>query len=105
MQRWIVGGAVVPGSPEDAYPGAGKDTNGVGMVAASVTSAFIGVLCPGGGMPGVVGEAGDGGAQAMVAGRAEGDAATFAGGVGDRADPSLDGQLVTGRETLADIAQ
>ena len=36
-------------------------------------------------MPGVVGKAGDGGAQAVIAGPAEDDAAAFAGLVGDGA--------------------
>jgi hypothetical protein len=44
-------------------------------------------------MPGVVGEAGDGPSQAMVAGPAEDGAAAFAGGVGDRADASFGGMF------------
>jgi hypothetical protein len=43
---------------------------------------------------GVVGEAGDCGAQAVVASPSEDDAAAFAGGVGDGTDAGLGGELV-----------
>ena len=53
-------------------------------------------------MAGVVGKAGDGSAQAVVARPSEGDAAAFAGGVGDGRDAGLGGELVLGLEALAD---
>jgi hypothetical protein len=56
-------------------------------------------------MAGVVGKAGDGLAQAVVASPAEDDAAAFAGGDRDWADASLGGQLVGGGEALAHVAQ
>ena len=57
MQLLVVEGAIVPGAPKDAYPGAGEDANGMGMIAASVASALVDVCCPGGCVSGVVGEA------------------------------------------------
>ena len=69
-----------PGASKDAYPGAGEDANGMGMIAASVASALVDVCCPGGCVSGVVGEAGDG-PSAMVACPAEDDTAALAGGV------------------------
>ena len=86
MQLLVVEGAIVPGAPKDAYPGAGEDANGMGMIAALAASALVDVCCPGGCVSGVVGEAGDGSSQAMVACPAEDDTAALAGGVGDRAD-------------------
>jgi hypothetical protein len=56
-------------------------------------------------VPGVVGNAGDGGAQAVIAGPAEDDTAAFAGLVGDGADAGLSGELVLGREPLAHVAE
>ena len=60
---------------------------------------------PGRGVAGVVGQAGDGGAQAVVAGPAEDDAAALAGGVGDGGDAGLGGELVVGLEAFADVAE
>ena len=56
-------------------------------------------------MSGVVGEAGDGAAQAFVAGPAEDDRAVLAGGVGDRADAGFGGEVFCARETSAVIAE
>ena len=105
MQLLVVEGAIVPGAPKDAYPGAGEDANGMGMIAASVASALVDVCCPGGCVSGVVGEAGDGSSQAMVACPAEDDTAALAGGVGDRADAGFGGEVVGAREALAHIAE
>jgi hypothetical protein len=53
----------------------------------------------------IVGKAGDGGAQAVIAGPAEDDAAGLAGLVGDGADAGLGGELGLGLEALAHIAE
>src|SRR5512147_52933 len=104
MQLLVVEGAIVPGAPKDAYPGAGEDANGMGMIAASAASALVDVCCPGGCVSGVVGEAGDGPSQAMVACPAEDDTAA-PGGVGDRADAGFGGEVVGAKEALAHIAE
>ena len=75
------------------------------MSAAASFGAGIDVGGPGRGVPGVVGEADDGLAEAVVAGPSEGDAAGFAGGVGDGSDAGFGGELVFGEEALADIAE
>jgi len=85
MSRRIVKGSVLPGAPEHAHPGSGEDTDGMRVVAAAAFGALVDVAGPGRAMPGVVGKAGDGGAQAVIAGPAEDDAAAFAGLVGDGA--------------------
>src|SRR5512144_2728370 len=102
---WVVEGGVVPGAPEDADPGAGEDADGVGMVAAAGAGAPVDVCGPWGGVSGVVGEAGDGGAEAMVAGPSEDDAAAFSGGMGDRADTGPGGEVIGGGEALTDVAE
>ena len=56
-------------------------------------------------MAGVVGEAGDGCAEAVIAGPAEDDAAALAGGDGDGSDAGLGGELLGGGEALADVAE
>ena len=86
MSRRIVKGSVLPGAPEHAHPGSGGDADGMRVVAAAAFGALIDVGGPGRAMPGVVGKAGDGGAQAVIAGPAEDDTAAFAGLVGDWAD-------------------
>jgi len=101
----VVGGMGLPGLPEDADPGAGEDADGVGVVAAALAGLGVDVCCPGRGVAGVVGEAGDRPAQTAVAGPAEDDPAALAGGVGDRADAGLGGELIVGREAFADVTQ
>ena len=83
----VVWDAVLPGAPEDAHPGAGEDADGVGVLAATGAGSAVDGGGPDTGVSGVVGEACDGEAQPFVAGPAEDDAAAFAGGVGDGADP------------------
>ena len=70
MSRRIVKGSVLPGAPEHAHPGSGEDTDGMRVVAAAAFGALVDVAGPGRAMPGVVGKAGDGGAQAVIAGPA-----------------------------------
>jgi hypothetical protein len=57
------------------------------------------------GVSGVVGEAGDRRAQAVIAGPAEDDAAALARGVVDRTGAGLGGEEVGGGEALADVAE
>ncbi len=101
----LVGGTVGPGSPEDADPGTREDAGCVGMVAAAGSGGGVDLGGPGRAVPGIVGEAGDGGAEAVVAGPSEDDAAAFAGGMGDGADARLGGELVFGLEALAYVAE
>ena len=92
----VVGLAVGPGAPEDARPGAGEDADGVGMVAASGAGAAVDVGGPGALVAGVVGQAGERGAQALVAGPAPADASGLAALIGDGGDAGLGGELVLG---------
>ena len=91
----IVGFAVVPG--------AGEDADGVGMGATALGGALVDLGGPERGVAGVVGEGGDGGAQALVAGEAADDAAALAGGLGDGGDAGFGGELGFGLEAGADV--
>src|SRR5437868_133979 len=71
MSRWIVKGSVLPGAPEHAHPSSCEDANGMRVIAATAFGALVDVGGPGRAMPGVVGKAGDGSAQAVIAGPAE----------------------------------
>lgn len=101
----IVGLAVGPCAPKDADPGSGKDADGVGVVAAAPAGAGVDVGGPGALVAGVVGEAGEGGAQALVAGPSPADAAGLAALVGDGGDAGLGGELVVGLEASAHVAE
>src|SRR6516162_3780932 len=105
MSRRIVKRSVLPGTPEHAHPGSGEDTDGMRVVAAAASGALVDVGGPGRAMPRVVGKAGDGGAQTVIAGPAEDDASAFAGLVGDGADAGLSGELVLGLEALAYVTE
>ena len=56
-------------------------------------------------MPGVVGHAGERGAQALVAGPAPADASGLAALIGDGSDAGLGGELVLAREAGAHVAE
>ncbi|MFO1038496.1 MAG: hypothetical protein U1E45_16790 [Geminicoccaceae bacterium] len=56
-------------------------------------------------MAGIVGEAGDGGAQSPVAGPSACDNSAFAGGVSNGTDAGLGGELLLGRKTFPDRAE
>ena len=107
----VVFGVVLPGPPEDADPGSGEDSDGMGVPAATGSGLAVDGGGPGGGMAGVVGgwtaplSNGDGLPEAVIAGPAEHDAAAFAGGVGDRGDAGFGGELVLGGEALAHVAE
>jgi hypothetical protein len=101
----VVGFSVDPGAPQDADPGSGEDAGGMGMVAPAGPGAAVDVGGPTRAVAGVVGEAGDCGAQAVVASPSEDDAAAFAGGVGDGTDAGLGGELVVALEALAHVAE
>ena len=105
MSRRIVKSSVLPGAPDHAHPGSGEDADSMRVVAAAAFGTLIDVGGPGRAMPGVVGKAGDGGAQSVIAGPAEDHAAAFAGLVGDWADAGLSSKLVLGREALAHVAE
>jgi hypothetical protein len=55
----VVGDVVLP-VPDDVEQGAGKDTDGVGVVVASVAGTLVELVTPGVGSAGVAGEIGDG---------------------------------------------
>ena len=101
----VVGTAVLPATPEHTDPGAGQDPDGVGMITAAGPGARIDGGGPRRGMAGVVGEGGQGLAEALVAGPAEHDGAVFAGGAGDGGDAGFGGELVGGREAGAIVAE
>ena len=105
MTGRIVGGSVLPTTPENADPGAGEDADGVGMVAASIAGVAVDGSGPGIGMTGVVGPGGEGATQALVAGEAAGDAAMLAGGPGDGGDAGFGGELVGRGEAEAVVAE
>jgi hypothetical protein len=105
MRIEVVGLVVLPGFPEGAGPGAGEDSCGVGMVAAAFSGTLVDAGGPGRAVAGIVGETGDGGAQPVIAGEAEGNAMAFARSVGDGADAGLGGELAFSGEAFADIAE
>ena len=61
-------------------------------------------MCSGSGVAGVVGGAGDGAAEALVAGPADDGAAAFARCAGDKTDADLRGELIVGGEPLTELA-
>src|ERR1051326_1181313 len=79
----IVGDAVEPAAPYDADPGAGEDADGVGVVLAAGAGVVVDLGGPGAGVPAVVGEYGDRGAEPFVAGPAEVPGAVLARFLGD----------------------
>jgi hypothetical protein len=88
VQGGIIGHAVDPAGPYDAYPGAGKDADGMGMVLAGGAGVGVDLGRPGTGVPAVVGEGGHGSAEPLVAGPAEAHGAVLAGLAGDGCDSS-----------------
>jgi hypothetical protein len=74
----VVGGVVLPAVPDDEQPGAGQDADGVGVVVAAGAGSLVEVGGPGAGVAGVAGEVGDGVAELLVAGPAEGNGAYLA---------------------------
>ena len=75
------------------------------MVASTSLGLGIDGGSPGADVAGIVGEAGDGGAEAVVAGPAEGDAFGFAGLVSHGSDAGLGGQMDVAVETFADATE
>ena len=94
----IVCRTVAPGSPEDPQPGACEYTDGVGVVAAAFASFAVDEGCPRACVPGVIGEAGNGGPQALVASPPPPDAARLAALVSDRGDAGLGSEMILGLE-------
>src|SRR5947207_10713892 len=105
MASGIVSASIGPHTPEHAGPGAGEDANGVRMIATARAGLGIDGRRPLRCMARVIGEAGNGAAQAVVAGPAEGDAAALAGLVSQRRDAGLGGQMRVAGEAVTDIAQ
>src|SRR5207253_333864 len=73
MSADVVGGVILPAAPEDAGPRAGQDADRVLMAAAAGARPLIHEGGPARGVPRVIGEGGEGAAQALVAGPAEDD--------------------------------
>src|SRR5580658_10443767 len=90
----VVGHAVEPASVDDADPGAGQDADGVRVVFAGGAGAVVDVSGPRAGVPAVVGEGGERGAESGVAGPAEADGAVLAGLFGDRGEAGEGGDGV-----------
>src|SRR5688572_4640930 len=105
MDGWVVDGAVGPDAPQHASPGTSQYAHCVRMIATALARGVIKAGGPGAGMARVVGKTGDGPAQSMVAGPAEGDGAAFAGLVGDGHDAGLGAQLLGAGEALGHVAQ
>src|SRR5512144_2761214 len=82
----VVGLVVDPAAVDDADPGAGEHADRVRVVVAAVAGPLVDLGGPGAGVPAVVGEGGDGGAEALVAGPPEVHGAVFAGLAGDRGE-------------------
>jgi hypothetical protein len=100
----VVGQAVLPAAPDDVCPGAGEDPYGVGVVAASGAGLVVEVGGPGVGVAGVAGEVGEGIAQLLVGGPAEGDGPDLAGLSGGGRDTGQGGEAVAGGEPAACVA-
>src|SRR5579875_715271 len=94
VQGRVVGRAVDPAGPDDAYPGAGQDADGVGMVLASSAGVIVDLGGPGAGMPAVVGEGGHRSPEPLVAGPAEADGTMLARFPGHRGHPGERGDRV-----------
>jgi hypothetical protein len=77
----------------------------VRVIAATRPGARVDASGPQRGGPRVIGEGGDGLAQALVAGPAKNHGPVFAGGAGDRGGPGLGRELLGGGEAAAVIAQ
>lgn len=75
----------------------------MGVVAAALAGSGVDVGGPRALVPGVVGEAGEGGAQALVARAAPADAAGFLALVGNGGDAGFGCELVVGLEAAADV--
>jgi len=95
----------LPCLPEHADPGTSEDAYGMWMFTSALSGAAVDCAGPVGCMARVIGEAGDGESQVLVACPSEDDASAFAGGVGDGADAGLGGELVFGWEAFANVAQ
>src|SRR5918996_6032771 len=96
MPADVVEHPIVPAAPEDAGPRASEDADGVLVATAARAGALIDGGRPARGVPGIVGEGGDGATQALVAGPAEDDGAVLPGGVGDGRQARLGRELFVG---------
>src|SRR5258707_6031682 len=105
MPADVVGCVIVRAAPEDAGPRAGEDADRVLMPTAAGPRALIHESRPGRGVPGVIGEGGDGAAQALVAGPAKDDGAVLAGGMRDGRQAGLGGELLVGGKPRAIVAE
>src|ERR1700722_7702378 len=104
VPAWVVGGSVLPAVPDDEEPGAGEDADGVGMVVAASSGSVVEVGGPGAGVARVAGEVGDGVAELLVAGPAEGDCAHLAGLAGGGRGAGQAGEGLGGGEPGAAVA-
>src|SRR4051794_11819896 len=64
----IVGAAALPSAPEDTYPGAGEDADGVGVLAAAGAGLAVDGCRPSGGVAGGVGGGGGGSGPGLFSG-------------------------------------
>ncbi len=105
MTRGVVWRSIGPSTPDNAHPSTAENAHGMGVIASSRKGFGIDVSGPGVGVTRVVGQTGQCGAQAMVAGPSEGNHPGLARGVGDRGDAGLGGQLRIAVKALAHAAQ
>jgi hypothetical protein len=90
----VVGALVVPAAVDDANPGAGEDSHGVGVVVSARAGSVVDVGCPSALVSAVVSEGGQCSAEAFVACPAEVHGVLFAGRFGDGSDPGQGGHGV-----------
>ncbi len=105
MPADVVWGAILPAAPKDAGPRAGEDAYCMLMPTAAGAGALIHEGGPARGMPGVIGEGGEGAAQALVAGPAEDHGVVLPGGMGDGRQAALGGELFVAGEAGAIVAE
>src|SRR2546425_10822674 len=105
MAADIVRGAILPAAPRDASPGGGENPDRMLMATAARAGALIHEGGPARGMPGVSGKGRESAAQALVAGPAEDHGVGLAGGMRDRRQARLGGELFVTGEARAIVAE
>src|SRR5437660_6211451 len=101
----VVHGTVLPAAPEDTDPRSGEDADGVLMATATRAGALVDEGRPARSVAGIISEGREGSAQVLVAGPAEDHGVVLTGGLSDRRQSGLSGELVAGGEARAIVAE
>ena len=101
----VVGCSVLPCSPQDSQPSASEDADSVCVLAAALAGSAIDERGPRAGVAGVIGEAGDGSTQPLVAGPSPADASRSSALVGDGSDAGLGGEVILALEAGALVTE